>query len=350
MPQSVSSKRRTICTLLQRSGALRLAPYLSTRERILMYHRVTEPELVSYPLQAGMFVRPESFRLQLRYLRDNANVISLRELLELIFLGKKAPRRTVVITFDDGWLDNLENAVPLLKEFEFPATIFLPTAFIGSSEMFWTDSVAVALRRAQKSGESLSKLCDGRSLRDRLPIDIAELTEREFRLIQLSDITEALEKVLAFLFSLSAPDRAKIVEILIAKIPAESVGPTTRSFLNWLEVRQLLGENIEFGCHSHRHLLATELSEEELRQDTVESLATFKQHGIEPLGVYCYPRGNRAPETDRVIFEAGFSAVLTTERPSSLKASPIIFGRVGIHDDISATEPLFASRLWVDRL
>lgn len=88
---------------------------------ILTYHHIDVRE--EDPL---LGVSPENFRRQMRFLaRHKYNVISLTELVQAMTDKKKLPRNTVVLTFDDGREDNYIWAFPLLKKYNFPATIFV---------------------------------------------------------------------------------------------------------------------------------------------------------------------------------------------------------------------------------
>ncbi|MCX5700703.1 MAG: polysaccharide deacetylase family protein [Candidatus Omnitrophica bacterium] len=78
-------------------------------------------------------VLPKSFNRQMQFLKDHKyNVISLERLGELI-KSKKAPDKTIAITFDDGFKDNYLYAYPVLKRLNFPATIFIIVDKVGSS-------------------------------------------------------------------------------------------------------------------------------------------------------------------------------------------------------------------------
>lgn len=92
---------------------------------ILMYHSIgTNPHFFT--------VTPEEFRWQMSYLKDHGyRVLPLLDLVDLLMQKKSIPTNTVVLTFDDGYEDNFTNAFPILKEFQFPATIFVSTDFIG---------------------------------------------------------------------------------------------------------------------------------------------------------------------------------------------------------------------------
>lgn len=106
--------------------------------RILGYHRIAgERDVLS--------VRPERFRRQLELVRaSGADTVSLEEALDRLDAGDD--RRAVVVTFDDGYLDNLEIAAPVLRELGIPATIFLPTRIIDGAERFhWYDDPPAAL-------------------------------------------------------------------------------------------------------------------------------------------------------------------------------------------------------------
>ncbi len=90
---------------------------------ILMYHHIGDPSEAS-----GVNVSTETFKRQMEFLKVHRyRVISLADFLKELKTGRRIPFRTVVITFDDGHLDNFKNAFPILKELNFPATIFVIT-------------------------------------------------------------------------------------------------------------------------------------------------------------------------------------------------------------------------------
>ena len=101
---------------------------LNKHASILMYHSISDnSEFFS--------VSPVEFEWQMRYLLEhNYSIISLDKLVNFIEKRMKIPRRTVVLTFDDGYEDNYYSAFSILKKFNFPATIFLTTGRIGDKE------------------------------------------------------------------------------------------------------------------------------------------------------------------------------------------------------------------------
>ena len=101
---------------------------------ILIYHRVAnvkdDPHLLS--------VSPENFYAQMSFLKNNFNIISLTRLVEKLEAGR-LNKKDIVITFDDGYVDNLHNAFPILEKLKIPATIFITAEKIDSRDPFYWD-------------------------------------------------------------------------------------------------------------------------------------------------------------------------------------------------------------------
>jgi peptidoglycan/xylan/chitin deacetylase (PgdA/CDA1 family) len=92
---------------------------------ILMYHSVSDEKQF-------FTVSPEEFNWQMKYLQNNNyNVISLNDLIKKIQNKEIVNKKTIVITFDDGYEDNFINVYPILKQYNYPATIFLSTGLMS---------------------------------------------------------------------------------------------------------------------------------------------------------------------------------------------------------------------------
>ena len=98
---------------------------------ILTYHHIAPPPPVGAE-HRGLFVSPESFMAQMAYLeRKGCHVATLNEVRDDLLGSARLPRRSVAITFDDGWGDNHAGAFPILRRFGFTATIFVTVGKIG---------------------------------------------------------------------------------------------------------------------------------------------------------------------------------------------------------------------------
>ena len=105
-----------------------------------MYPRYSVPVLTYHSFDNRnelLSVAPENFAKQMRYLKDRGySVISLDGLMEGVKNNKKFARNTVVITMDDGYKNNYIYAYPILKQYNFPAMIFVVTDYIGKNKSF----------------------------------------------------------------------------------------------------------------------------------------------------------------------------------------------------------------------
>jgi len=120
---------------LRRAGG-KIKSHLSRRALILLYHRIGEPDLDPWQLA----VSPQHFDEHLQVLSEYGHQMRLRKLSEAL-QNDMLPRRSVIVTFDDGYADNLINAKPLLEKHGVPATVFVTTGYTGINREFWWDEL-----------------------------------------------------------------------------------------------------------------------------------------------------------------------------------------------------------------
>jgi peptidoglycan/xylan/chitin deacetylase (PgdA/CDA1 family) len=129
--------------------ALAPTPPDSLRVPILVYHSVAPTHPGQTAEQRLLDVDTTIFRQQMKYLAANKfTVISLSTLIDALQSHGSVPPRAVVITFDDGWLTQYENALPILEQMGFTATFFVITQQVGRSTMYMNLSDLTTLQRA----------------------------------------------------------------------------------------------------------------------------------------------------------------------------------------------------------
>ena len=124
---------------------------------ILSYHQVAEPGLDPW----GLCVSPRHFDEHLDVVRRLGRPTRLSHMTERMKDGKPI-KGSVAITFDDGYLDNYENARPLLEKHSIPATIFVVSGSIDSQRDFWWDTLAALLLRPGRLPEGLELSIGGK--------------------------------------------------------------------------------------------------------------------------------------------------------------------------------------------
>src|SRR5215471_15492942 len=132
------------------SGAMRLiSPGASAA--ILMYHSVM-PDPSAHADSLGGIIHSESeFRAQMELLRRDYQPLSLQEVVDNLKTGKPSPKRSVVVTFDDGYTDNCEVAMPILDQLGIPATFYVTVDCIEQRKLPWPTRLRFAFRRTKRT-------------------------------------------------------------------------------------------------------------------------------------------------------------------------------------------------------
>lgn len=109
----------------------------------LMYHHIQPMEEAKAAGHQYLNVAPETFRTQLQYIKDKGyNVVSMSELIAFFDSGTPLPKKPILITIDDGYKDNHTYAFPILREFSYPATIFLSTGLMNNGDYLNWDQIS----------------------------------------------------------------------------------------------------------------------------------------------------------------------------------------------------------------
>jgi peptidoglycan/xylan/chitin deacetylase (PgdA/CDA1 family) len=304
---------------------------------ILTYHRVVPgEEQETQCIQDGMYVSVETFAVQMQFLRTHFAVISFPELLTMWAEKRWDPAlRYCVVTFDDGWLDNYTHALPVLKNYDVPATVFLPTSFIGTDEWFWPEKVGWLYQRfAQRAVGAQQRIVF--ALRNQhvwIQGGEAALLHRD------SDAVVEWCKTLV---------PAQIDAFVSGWAAALEVGlPSDRRVVNWDEVRAMSEAGLSFGSHSVTHTILTKLHADDVMREAVDSWSALTQQPIHSVPIFCYPNGDWSEEIGRCVKAAGYQAATTTQFGYENQTPSNLFGlkRVSVHNDISYSDMLFAFHL-----
>lgn len=298
---------------------------------VLMYHRVISSSLQDDCfVQPGMRITERTFWIQSSFLKSRFQIVSFVDLLERLRSGRSIDGYCA-ITFDDGWLDNYTCAFPVLQELQLPATIFLATGLIGTDRLFWPEELSSYLQRI----ESVDKFSHDKIMRSILG-NVPDNPE------------ERLDMAIMALKSWEPQRR----EDFLAELRQAHHHPASgRMLMNWDEVREMQSSGlIEFGAHSHNHVMLDQVSLAEAEQEIKLSRDEIeRQLGVAPT-LFAYPNGNYTPELEALLMRHGFKAAVTTRKDWFKKGvSPFAIPRIGMHEDVSSTIPLFFTRIHFKR-
>ena len=268
----------------------------SERPIVLMYHRVDT--LAADPWQLA--VTPDRFATQIAMLCRRRRVVPLSWLAEELAAGR-LPARTAAVTFDDGYSDVLRNALPILKDQQCPATVFVTTGAIGNRTVFWWDQLSRIVYETPSLPAALALPLDGTVNAFRLA-DGRRTWDRDTLHSQL----HALLKPARAEARLEALDR--LTEWAGADEGRESDLPMSADELRKLSSAEL----IEIGAHSVSHASLPLLSAEIVRREVVASRRDCEAMTGRTVTGFAYPFGDRDDATTAAVRAAGFSHAYTT--------------------------------------
>jgi peptidoglycan/xylan/chitin deacetylase (PgdA/CDA1 family) len=237
------------------------------------------------------------FKCEMEYLATNCKVLPLDEAVRGLKSGD-VPERAVVVTFDDGYKDNFDNAFPILKDLCLPASIFLATDVVGSERVLWHDRIFSAFRE--------TKVAWLRSIVDR---------RRKLSLRSIDEKVAAQREVTKVLFTLDNEERLFWVDRLVRELEVEDLKIGRKLMLNWDEIRTMQRYNISFGSHTVTHPILSRLSLERSRIEIECSRETIEKHLNTPVTTFAYPVGRREDfneDVKRLLRESGYGCALTT--------------------------------------
>ncbi len=326
--------KKMVSSGLYHTRILKILNYISGYPGlILAYHRVlpcSSPE-VDY-IQPGMYVTEDSFEKQMRYISKTYNIVSLG------MLSKCSSFKNVcVVTFDDGWADNFTYALPILRKYDVPATIFLSTNLLSTQDWTWPDRITYYIHRT--SPETFLSILEG---------GLRCVTAKVLNRITISRNKKLFsERAIALMKGLDQATLKSLLHYIDERHLAEyHTMKKKRPWLTWDEVREMTKQGITFGSHTHNHVILTNVSLSEAREEIRMSKDTIFRMIDNPLNVFSYPNGNFNDEIVKIIKEYGFSMAVTTQRGFIRQSKSIHeLKRFVIHNDVTCTVPMFATAL-----
>jgi peptidoglycan/xylan/chitin deacetylase (PgdA/CDA1 family) len=291
---SFGGKRELLARGLLWSGAQFVLSHLPLRDSLLVlnYHRIGNA--AENLFDPGVFsATADQFNEQIAYLKRRLSLVTLDEALAFIDGTEKEKTRRcrVLITFDDGYLDNYKIAYPILRSHGVQGVFFLATSMVGSCKIPWWDRIAYLVKTARRRRFTLH-----------YPADLAVDLDKN-----------GLEKSLTAILKLyKRPDNSN-PEILMQELAGAARGEdppaTLRRFLNWEEAREMVHSGMEIGSHTHSHQVLSQLESELQRQEIAGSRSLIMNRlGIEAK-VLAYPVGHKASfteQTERIAQESGY--------------------------------------------
>tara|TARA_B100000686_G_C16691219_1_gene917699 strand:+ start:182 stop:1186 length:1005 start_codon:yes stop_codon:yes gene_type:complete len=290
-----------------------VSSYISGNISVFCYHQVLKDsdfENISRP-NNDLSISTSIFEQQIKFLKENYKIIEPKDLLEIKKFEKKD--KLIVITFDDGYLDNLINALPILKKYQVKATIFVTTGFINDKNIPWWIELWNVLNSTQNfSLKSLDK-------------DLSSINANKKKIYDL------LSKKFFYLKTSSQSELMKEIKKENNYIEKKN---KNRIFLNEEEIK-LLSEIplISLGAHTHMHENLNILNYNESEKEIKNSKNELENIINKSVDIFAYPYGRINTFGDKeieILKESKFKLAFTTKFENYKNQSNYLIPRMSL--------------------
>ena len=269
---------------------------LATRGRtrrllVFIFHRVLATPDPLLPYEPDV----QQFDWMMRLVSENFSVLHLEEAVYRLATDDLPPA-AACLTFDDGYRDNVELALPILRRYGLVGTFFVATAFLGNGRM-WNDDIVEAVRR----------LGSGRAEWGGFGLGSHALTTAADRLRCLNTVLPTLKYY---------PHRERE---RLARAIARQSGVTDQLTLMMApeHINILVARGMDIGAHSHTHPILSQLTVEEVRDELARGRAELEQITGRAVRVLAYPNGDTRRDLSvrdaDLIRDMGFVCAVTTD-------------------------------------
>jgi len=260
---------------------------------VLVYHRVASPKMDPQLL----CVSPDNFADHLRVIGQLGACVPLRRLVQDCALGR-VPKRGIVVTFDDGYADNLKNAEPILSRAGVPATVFVSTGGLESRQPFWWDELESLLLSSRELPPELSITARGR----RMHWDMQWTTRPESASARW-DVTQpthptARHAAYRDIHSLCRGMQAEERENILEQMRRQLTGRPAANHAERLTLEQVAdlarSDVVEVGAHGVTHAVFRAANPEQSRRELQESRRRLTEVTGRGIDLFAYPFGARS--------------------------------------------------------
>lgn len=259
-------------------GGYPIAKYLTrSMPKVMMYHRFSKTE------ETGK-VSVNSFEQQMALLHKEFHVINLTQLCNLIINNKSIPVNSIVLTIDDGYDDFYQYAYPILKKYNFPATLYITTDFIDQKIWLWPDSIRYILLTTHKHNCNINNSV--------FSWNSGDSRSRHSAILQIVQYCKSIPNIqkLSLIEQLQTD-----LNVILPPKPNDGFNA-----LNWNQIRELHRNNIEIGGHTCSHPILSRIETSKYEHEILYCKIKIEEQLNSKISSFCFPNGTKADFNDEI--------------------------------------------------
>lgn len=300
--------RHTLAQVLHHSGARKAISRLRRHQAggrrvvVLGYHRVcSDFESDQAGCIPSCLIGQDTFRQHVEFLQEHFELVNMSQALDVLMGRDKLPpnRDVAAITFDDGYRDLVDHALPVLSQLGAPATVYVSSGVISEGGWFPHDQLYSLLCDWNESARTRA-LCSGWAN--------AQINEAK------KSTGSQVRFWLGHLIRHCSPEVLdELRSELSSATAALPLPPPSARALDWEGLMQLKEGGFEIGAHTVGHRVLPHLSEEEILRELLESKSALEAVVGEPVRHFAYCNGYYDPRVIRALQRSGYVSAVTTE-------------------------------------
>lgn len=302
-------------------GGVYILRSINQTPRIVFWHSIDD---IREPEVEAESITIETFKKQIEYLQDNFEIISMDEFYDR-FQNQNFNSREIVLTFDDGYANNLNVVAPYLNSKKLPFTVFISTEHIETGELFPT---------------SIARLiCLGANLK---MITIPQLNIDKFDISEVRNKKIIYKRVIYALKTAPLHEVKKIVEELKHNLSKAEYFELIERYksvkpMNWGDVKQLHQLGATIGSHCKYHICCHDNQNiEEVKEQVFESKVILEEKLQSKCEFFAYPNGDFTVESNQLIIEAGYKMGFSVEKERvGINNNIAVIPRIGVPQSLS---------------
>lgn len=286
----LGGKKDLLAKMLYRFGLFRLLSFGGNQRCIVInYHRIKKCNNHATLFDNEVFgPDQQEFEQQIQWLKKNSDVLSEDDLISVVREQYKPSGRSIVITFDDGYVDNYSLAYPVLKQHCVPAIFFISTQSIEERCLGWWDNIAYILKSTAKK----EVIFEGKCLQPKYNFQEAMKTVLHFVDQNKKDVFDLLD-TLSVACEVNSPD----------------INIQGGELMTWDQLEEVSNNGISIGAHTHSHKILSSLDLTQQKKEIEKAKKIIEQRLSKPVRSMSYPVGNYHHFTDatkKIVADAGF--------------------------------------------
>ncbi len=300
--------RRIALRLMGWLGLIRLFQFIHRHDVvILMIHGVMDDRDNPSWIPLRPQLSREKLEAHLEAISKRYHFVSLIDAVQMLQGHKPMEPYSVVLTFDDGYRNNMTHALPILREYDAPAAFFVPTGFLDHPRPFWFDRLDYALQQVDVEGRQVK-------------IGACSMRLKAGRREDLSESYKNMRRT-AKKQKMSDLDFLRDIEALSNELEHES-GKSLAAIhqdddwsmtLTWDQLHQLANDGVTIGSHTVDHRRLGLVKTDHAREQLTRSKQDIEVHTDRPCQALCYPNGSYTEEMVELARQCGYLCAVTTD-------------------------------------